>query len=113
VLFGSNAVVVAAVLTAVMTLASTGASRVWAGFVGVLLIAVLTAWLGRRLDEPIVRALGGLRRRDTQLALAAFFAVAAPVLLVLYAAVGGLVPLISAMVVGAIAELLVLFRRLS
>jgi tetratricopeptide (TPR) repeat protein len=112
VLYGSNGVVVAAVLTAVMTLASPGASRVWAGFVGVLVIAVLAAWLGRRVGEPILRTLSRLRGRDTRLALAAFFVVAAPVLLVLYAAVGGLVPLISAMVVAAIAELLVLLRPL-
>lgn len=111
VLFGSNAVVVAAVLTAVMTLASPGASRVWAGFIGVLLIAGLGVWLGRRLTEPLGRVLSRLRHEDTRLALAAFLTVAAPVLIVLYALVGGLVPLVSAMVVGAIAELLVLLRH--
>jgi tetratricopeptide (TPR) repeat protein len=111
VLFGSNAVVVAAVLTAVMTLASPGASRVWAGFIGVLLVAGLGVWLGRRLTEPMGRALSRLRHEDTRLALAAFLTAAAPVLLVLYALIGGLVPLVAAMVAGAIAELLVLLRH--
>jgi len=111
VLYGSNGVVVAAVLTAVMTLASPGASRVWAGLVGVLLIVVLGYWLGRRLTEPLGSALGRLRRRDRRLALAAYCTVVAPLLLVIYAASGSLIALIASMVVGAVAELLVLLRH--
>jgi hypothetical protein len=57
-------------------------------------------------------ALARIRRREFRLALAAFGMVAAPLLLVLYALAGGLVPLIAAMVVGAVAELLVLMRQL-
>ena len=111
VLYGSNGAVIAAVLTAVMTIASPGASRVWAGFVGVLLIVVVAIWLGRRLTEPMGSALGRLRRSDRRLALAAYLTVAAPLLLVAYAGVGSLVPLIASMVVGAVAELVVLLRH--
>jgi tetratricopeptide (TPR) repeat protein len=111
VLYGSNAIVVAAVLTAVMTLASTGASRVWAGAIGVLIVVVLGVWLTRRLREPMGVALARIRRRDFPLALAAFGVAAAALLLVLYALVGGLVPLVAAMVVGAVAELIVLLRH--
>jgi len=111
VLYGSNGIVIAAVLTAVMTLASPGASRVWAGVIGVLLIVVLAYRLGRQLTEPVGNALGRLRRHDRRLALAAYFAVVAPLLLVLYAAVGSLTALISAIVAGAVAELLVLLRQ--
>jgi hypothetical protein len=43
--------------------------------------------------------------------MAAFLTVFAPLLLVAYAAVGGLVPLVAAIVLGAVAELLVLLRH--
>jgi tetratricopeptide (TPR) repeat protein len=111
VLLGSNGVVVAAVLTAVMTLVSPGASRVWAGLVGMLLIAGLAIWLARRLTEPMRVALGRLRKRDRRLTVAAYLTVAAPLLLVSYGATGLLVPLIAAMVVGAVAELFILLRH--
>ena len=111
VLYGSNGVVVAAVLTAVMTLVSPGASRVWAGFMGVLLLAAAGFWLGRRLREPVGAALARLRRQERRLALATYLTVAAPLLLIVFAAVGGLVPLVAAIAVGAAAELLVLLHR--
>ena len=111
VLYGSNGVVVAAVLTAVMTLASPGASRVWAGFIGVLVIVVVAIWLARQLVEPMGAVLERLRRHDRRLAMAAYLTVVAPLLLVGYAAVGGLVPLVAAIVLGAVAELLVLLRH--
>ena len=111
VLYGSNGVVVAAVLTAVMTLASPGASRVWAGFIGVLVIVVVAIWLGRQLTEPMGTALDRLRRHDRRLATAAYLTVVAALLLVVYAAVGGLVPLVAAIGLGAVAELLVLLRH--
>jgi tetratricopeptide (TPR) repeat protein len=111
VLYGSNSVVVATVLTAVMTLASPGASRVWAGIVGVLVIVAVAIWLARHLTEPMGTALDRLRRHDRRLAMAAFLTVFAPLLLVAYAAVGGLVPLVAAIVLGAVAELLVLLRH--
>jgi tetratricopeptide (TPR) repeat protein len=111
VLYGSNGVVVAAVLTAVMTLASPGASRVWAGFIGAVVIVAVAVWLARQLTEPMGSALDRLRRHDRRLAVAAYLTVAAPLLLVVYAAVGGLVPLVATIVLGAVAELLVLLRH--
>jgi tetratricopeptide (TPR) repeat protein len=111
VLYGANGIVVAAVLTAVMTLASPGASRVWAALIGVLVLVAVLSWLGRRLTEPIGAALGRLRSRQVRLALAAYGTTVAPLLLVVYAVVGGLIPLFTAMVVAALAELLVLTHR--
>jgi hypothetical protein len=43
--------------------------------------------------------------------VAAYLTVVAPLLLVVYAAVGGLIPLVAAIVLGAVAELLVLLRH--
>ena len=111
VLYGSNGAVIAAVLTAVMTLASPGASRVWAGLIGVLLLVAVVVWLGRRLTEPLTPALTRLRRRERRLAVAAGLTALAPLLLIVFAAVGGLVPLVAAIVVSAAAEMLVLLRR--
>jgi tetratricopeptide (TPR) repeat protein len=111
VLYVTNGTVVAAVLTGVMTLASLGASRVWAGFIGVLVLAALLLWLSRRLTEPMSAALGRLRSGPARLAAAAYGSVAAPLLLVVYAAVGGLVPLVAAMIVAGVAELIVLTHR--
>ncbi len=111
VLYGANAVLVAALLTALMANASGGASRVWAGLIGVIIAVAVPVWLGRRLTEPTGAALGRLRARDRRLAVAAYLAFTAPALIVLYAVIGGLVPLIAAMVVAAVAELLVISRR--
>lgn len=111
VLYGANGVLVAALLTALMAGASGGASRVWAGLIGVIIFAAVSIGLGRRLTEPLGAALGRLRARDRRLAVAAYLTFAAPVLIVAYAVIGGLAPLIAAMVLAAAAELLVLTRR--
>ena len=111
VLYGANGVLIAAVLTALMANASGGASRVWAGLIGVIILAAVPIWLGRRLTEPLGAALGRLRRRDRRLAVAAYLTFAAPVLILVYAVIGGLAPLIVAMVLAAAAELLVITRR--
>jgi hypothetical protein len=107
VLYGANATLVAAVLIAGMTLASNGAARVWAGMIGVIILAAVLIWLGRRLGESIAVALGRSRRT----AVPAYLVFLAPVGLIVFAAVGGLVPLITGMVLAAVAELLVLIRR--
>jgi hypothetical protein len=78
------------VLTAAMSTASAGASRVWAGVIGMLLLVAVPIWLARRLTEPLSAALGRLRSRDHRLAIAVYAALAAPIFIVLYAAFGGL-----------------------
>jgi Flp pilus assembly protein TadD len=111
VLYGANAVIVAALLTAVMATASGGASRVWAGLIAVIVLIAVLGWLSRRLTEPVAAALGRVRAKDRRLAVAVYGALLAPVLIFGYALVGSLVPLIAAMVVAAVAELLVITRR--
>lgn len=111
VLYAANATVIAAVLTAVMTLASPGASRVWAAFVGVLVLVSVLIWVRRRLTEPLGAALIRVRHHDRPLASTAYLAALGPPLLTLYAMIGGYVPLLGAIVVAAAAELLVLLRR--
>ncbi|GAB1643450.1 tetratricopeptide repeat protein [Krasilnikovia sp. MM14-A1259] len=111
VLYGANAVLVAGLLTGLMRLASPGASRVWAGVIGVLILVAVTVWLTRRLTEPLGAALRRVRAGDQPLAAAAYLAGAAPLLVVLHAALGGVVTLVAAMITAALAELFVLARR--
>ena len=111
VLYGANAVLIAALLTALMATASGGASRVWAGLVSVIIFAAVLIWLSRRLTEPLARALDRMRKADRRLAGAAYLTFVAPILIFVYALVGGLIPLIAAIVIAALAEILVLTRR--
>lgn len=111
VLYGANGVLIAALLTALMATASGGASRVWAGLISVILFSTVLAWLSRRLTEPMANALGRLRRSDRTLAVAAYLTFAAPLLILVYALIGGLIPLIAAMVMAALAEIAVLVLR--
>jgi Flp pilus assembly protein TadD len=111
VLYGANGTLVAAVLIAGMTLVSSGASRVWSGMIGVLILAAVLIWLARRLREPIASALSRLRTADRRLTVAAYGTFIAPAGLVAYAVIGGPVPLVAAMVLAVLAELLVLVRR--
>ncbi|MCA2213590.1 tetratricopeptide repeat protein [Jidongwangia harbinensis] len=111
VLYGTNGVLVAALLTAVMSTVSSGVSRVWAGCIGVVILVAVLVWLSRRLLEPVGTALSRLRTRDRRVAVAAYGTFTAPLLVVGYALVGGLAPLVAAMVVAAVAELLVITRR--
>ncbi|WP_412753302.1 tetratricopeptide repeat protein [Krasilnikovia sp. M28-CT-15] len=111
VLYCANSVLVAGALTAVMRLASPGASRVWAAVMGVLILVAVVVWLTRRLTEPLGTALRRLGERDRPLLAAAYLAGAAPLLIVLHAAVGGVVALVAAMVTAALAELFVLVRQ--
>ncbi|MEV4635880.1 hypothetical protein AB0J80_00870 [Actinoplanes sp. NPDC049548] len=109
VLFGANGVIVTAVLSAVMTLASTGVARMWAAVIGVVILAGTVGWLARQVrPEPLGTV---LRRLAPRSSLAVYAAAPAPVLLVLYALIGGLVPLVAAMVLAAAAELVVLTHR--
>jgi tetratricopeptide (TPR) repeat protein len=111
VLYGANGTLVAAVLTAGMTIASSGASRVWAGLIGILILGALLMWLSRRLTESTTRALARLRATDLRLAIAAWATFAAPVVFISYAFIGGPIPLIAAMLIAAAAEFLILLRR--
>ncbi|BFU41983.1 tetratricopeptide repeat protein [Krasilnikovia sp. MM14-A1004] len=111
VLYCANAVLVAGMVTGVMRLASPGASRVWAAAMGVLILVAVLVWLTRRLTEPLGVALRRLGERDRPLLASAYLAGAAPLLIVLHAGVGGVVPLVAAMVTAALAELFVLVRQ--
>jgi tetratricopeptide (TPR) repeat protein len=108
--YGATGALVAAVSTAAMSTASAGASRVWAAMIGVLLLIAVPIWLGRRLTERLSTALARLRSRDRRLAAAVYAALFAPVLIMLYAAIAGPVPLVAAAAVAA-AALLLSFRR--
>ncbi|GGQ43198.1 tetratricopeptide repeat protein [Couchioplanes azureus] len=109
VLLGANAVVIAAVVSAVMNVASSGVARMWAGVMGVVILAGVAVWLSRELRPEPIGAV--LRRVARRLALVAYATAVAPVLLVVHALVGGPVPLIAAMAVAAVAELVVLTRH--
>ena len=111
VLYGANAVLVAGLLTALMATASSGASRVWAGMIGVVVLVAVLVWLVRQLAEPAGTALRRLRVRDRRLVTAVYIAFATPLFVVVYALVGGVVPLVTAMLLAAVAEALVLTRR--
>lgn len=111
VLYGANATLIAALLTALMATASGGASRVWAALISIIIVTAVLIWLSRRLREPTTGALTRLRAVDRRLAGAAYLSFTAPVLVLVYAFVGGLIPLVAAMVVAAVAEILVLTRR--
>jgi tetratricopeptide (TPR) repeat protein len=111
VLYGATGTLVAAALTALMTTASGGASRVWAGMIGAILLVAVPIWLSRRLTEPMSNALSRLRSKDRRLAFAVYATFAAQFLIVLYAVIGGLPTLIAAVAVLAAADALVLARR--
>jgi hypothetical protein len=111
VLYGANGVLVAALLTALMATSSGGASRVWAGLISVILFASVLIWLSRRLTEPLANALGRMRKANRPLAGAAYLTFVAPILILVYALIGGLIPLLAAMVMAVLAETLVLTRR--
>ncbi len=104
----ATSTLVSGVLTAFMTLASSGASRVWAGVWGSTGLAVLLIWTARRLPRrALVKLWSGER-----LMMIAWVAVAvAMVLVVTYTAVGGLWPLVAALALAALAELFVVFYR--
>jgi tetratricopeptide (TPR) repeat protein len=111
VLFGSNGVLIAAVLAAVMTVASTGVARMWAGVIGVVLLIALGGWLARVLPEPMGAALRRVSGTSRALAAACYATALAPLGLLGFAVIGGVVPLIVAMLLAAFAEIVVLTRR--
>ena len=81
----------------------------WAGVIGVVILVAVGGWLARQLPGSIGAALRGARH--SRLAVAAYATALASVFLVGFAVVGGVVLLVTAMVVAASAELLVLTQR--
>jgi tetratricopeptide (TPR) repeat protein len=111
VLYGTSWTLIAAVITGAMMLASEGISRTWAGLIGLLILGGITFWLNRKLPEPPAAALSRLRAHHRSLAAAAYLTFVAPILLPVYALVGGLAPLVAGLVLAATAELIVLTSR--
>jgi tetratricopeptide (TPR) repeat protein len=111
VLVGANITLIAGLLAGLMTLSSAGISRMWGGLIGVLIFVGITVMLNRGLTEPLAAALTRLRAKDRPTAVATYLIFAAPLFLLVYALIGGIVPLIAALVLAAVAELLILTRR--
>lgn len=110
VLYASNGTLLAAVLAAVMTIASTGVARMWGGVIGVVIVLAVGVWLVRALPVPVGTALREVR--GSRRLVAGFSATAlAPLGLLAFAVFGGVVPLIIAMVLAAFAEVAVLTHR--
>ncbi|HEX5204619.1 hypothetical protein ACFQS1_07605 [Paractinoplanes rhizophilus] len=107
----SNATMIAGVMTAAMTLVSGGISRAWAGLVGVLIAIGVAVWLNRKVTGPLGAALSRLRAGDRGLAAAVYLSLAAPLVFLVYTAIGGVVPLVAGMVLAAVAGMSVLIRR--
>ncbi|MBU2663235.1 tetratricopeptide repeat protein [Actinoplanes bogorensis] len=111
VLYGINGTLVAGLVAGLMTLASPGISRMWGGLIGILIFVGVVFALNRAVPEPLAAALGRLRAHDRPLAAAAYVGFVAPLLLFVYALVGGVIPLVAALVLAAVAEILILTRR--
>ncbi|KAB1913316.1 lipopolysaccharide assembly protein LapB [Micromonospora sp. AMSO31t] len=109
VLYGAGWSLVAGVLVAFLAPVAPGPSRILA-----VLTAVGGALLARRYAARLPDRLGtivaGLFRADPALALAVCAVAAAPVLLVLYALVGGPWPLVAGITATVVAEFVVLAR---
>jgi hypothetical protein len=101
----------AALTAAVMSLVSDGIARAWAGMIGLFIVIGVTVWLRRALTEPLGSVLSRLRSADRPLAGAVYLSMAAPLLLPVYAGVGGVVPLVAGMILAAVAQLLLATRR--
>ncbi len=110
VLYSSNGILIAAVLAAVMTGVSGGVARTWGGVIGVVVLVAFVVWLARVLPVSFGTAIQEVRSTP-RLVAAVYAAALAPVGLVAFAVVGGVVPLVVAMVLAAFAELAILTQR--
>ena len=99
----ANGTLIAGAVAGLMTLASDGVSRMWAGLIGVLILAGAAVFFRRNA--------AGRRGSDRTLTVAGYLSLAAPALLPVYALVGGVVPLVAGMVLAAAASMLILVRR--
>jgi tetratricopeptide (TPR) repeat protein len=100
--YGGAGTLVAGVLVAATALGSPAASRFFAAVLAVVGLVALGGWANRHVRP----ALG----HDRVLDAAAYATLAAPLLLVAYAVVGGVVPLVAGMALAAVAELVTVFR---
>ncbi|MFF5295485.1 hypothetical protein [Paractinoplanes globisporus] len=107
----ANATLIAAVVAAAMTLASDGISRMWAGLIGFLILGGVLIWVNGKLPGPLGLALARVRAGNRGLAAAFYLSLGAPLLLPVYALVGGVIPLVAGMVLAAVANMMVLIRR--
>lgn len=110
VLYGAGYVIVAAILVAFLAAANEPISRFMAGFLAVLGFVVVGV-LAVRVPGQVTRVLAELLRTERTLALAVYAALAAPFLILLYAAIGTPWPLVLAIVATAVAELAVFRHR--
>jgi Tfp pilus assembly protein PilF len=107
----ANGTLIAAVVSAAMSTASDGVSRAWAALFGLIIVAGVTIWLNRNIPGPLGAALTRLRASNRWLAVALYLSLAGPLLLPVYALVGGVIPLIVGMVLAAAANMVALTRR--
>ena len=109
--YSSGATLLAAVLSAAMTLINAGISRVWAGLIGIIILGAVAFWFRARLPEPARIVLPRLRATDRRLAVAVHLTFAAPLFLLAYATIGGPGPLVAGMLTAMVAEILVVIGR--
>jgi hypothetical protein len=107
----ANGTLIAAVVAAAMSTASEGVSRAWAALFGLIVVLGVLIWLNRGIAGPLGAALARLRAGRRSLAAALYLSLAAPLLLPVYALVGGVIPLIVGMVLAAAAGMVVLIRH--
>ncbi|WP_030443674.1 tetratricopeptide repeat protein [Actinoplanes subtropicus] len=107
----ANSTLIAAVVAAAMATASEGISRAWAALFGLIIVLGVLIWLKRSIPGPLGAALARLRANHRWLAVALYLSLAAPLLLPVYALVGGVIPLIAGMLLAAVANMVVLTRR--
>jgi len=106
----ANGTLVAAVVAAAMSTASEGVSRAWAALFGLIIVLGVLIWLRRSIPGRLGASLARLRANRRSLAVALYLSLAAPLLLPVYALVGGVLPLIVGMVLAAAAGLVILIR---
>ncbi|MEU5723853.1 tetratricopeptide repeat protein [Micromonospora sp. NPDC047738] len=112
VLYGAGWSLVATVVVAFLAPGAPGLSRVLAALAA--LGGALVVWrYAARMPALLNTILPGLLRADRSLALAVYAVAAAPLLLVLYALVGGPWPLVATITVTLIAEFAILTRPVS
>jgi len=106
----ANGTLVAAVVAAAMSTASEGVSRAWAALFGLIIVLGVLIWLRRSIPGRLGASLARLRANRRSLAVALYLSLAAPLLLPVYALIGGVLPLIVGMVLAAAAGLVILIR---